>query len=252
MNQLLPSLLTFAICGVLWSFALSSVYGQVGTLDTLHLEAWDVTIKHISSQRVVGKPSIILLHDWGELDHETEQLGQLLAFQGHSVIIPILYPLNQSRGRTESQRQAWHNPQELEVMLQALCKHVLREGKGGGQGLVLVGLGWGAKQALLVSMQVPEVRATALFYVHEVLAPQRFARLRAPVYIFVGEQERNSAWFVDHMRKYMYANGKPFFAQIYPGVGRDFVTHAQGPTASPSQKQALADAVDQIVHMVEP
>lgn len=210
----------------------------VGSIDTLQVEDMVLTYYTYGPKDSMQIRHVVLIFPATMgVDPASERVAYELVQAGDVVCIPIFPVSNAMRGMEGNIQPLSRS--EVNEVAGRITHQLLRQYQIKGD-LICIGIGAGATQALHFSTIETRIRSTVLFYVHEPLLPSAFARLRAPVHAFVGEQETGVEGYVNHMQKYMYANGKQFTVHLVSDADDRFLG-VEAPSKGYSANMAMHD-----------
>jgi carboxymethylenebutenolidase len=212
-----------------------------------------MTLGYLSQPKAAGaRPGALLLHDTSGLTPRIRGAARNLATSGYAVVAPdFLSPGGGTagfRGITEEVRKAVAGTSASTVAAQATSAlvYVKAHGGSGGRGAALVGVGWGATQALLFAAGRTDIAACVAFYPDPQSVLPVLAKVAAPaMLIFAGDDPATSAE-VPRLEQAAQSS-KRHVVSVFPGMKRGF--HDPGETAAYKPdvaKQAWAAAIQHL------
>jgi carboxymethylenebutenolidase len=188
-----------------------------------------MTLGYMSQPKAAGmRPGVVLMHDAAGLTAGMRGMARNLATSGYTVVVPdFLSPQGGTanfRGDAAAARKAVESTTAAAMLAQAssALAYTKTHGGSGGRGAGLVGVGWGATQALLVAAGRSEVAACVVLYPDPQAALPALAKIAAPVLAIFAADDPATSPGVQRFEQAAASGKQKHVVKVFPGVQRGF------------------------------
>jgi carboxymethylenebutenolidase len=188
-----------------------------------------MTLGYMSQPKTAGmRPGVVLLHDVGGLSPGMRGVARNLATSGYTVVAPDFLS---AQGGTASIRGGAAELQKAVVATTAATvdaqttsalAYAKSHGGSGGRGLGLLGVGWGATQALLYAAGRSDVAACVAFYPDPEQTLAALPKIAAPVLAIFAADDPATTAGVQRFEQAAATGKQQHVVKVFPGVARGF------------------------------